>query len=65
MTVNDLDRHRKCVHRLQPKSGSTRLWRCASADCKDKDKIWPRLDNFRSHLKRMHKDEDTELLVAQ
>ena len=33
--------------------------------CKAGDKIWPRLDNFRSHVKRMHEGEDLEQLVKR
>jgi len=32
----------------------TKKFRCLVPGCKSKDKSWPRLDNFRSHLKRVH-----------
>ncbi|KAI9713328.1 MAG: hypothetical protein M1812_006687 [Candelaria pacifica] len=62
-TSNDLDRHKKSVHRIIPKRGSMKSYRCFSASCKTKDKLWPRLDNFRQHLKRMHQSEDTDELL--
>jgi hypothetical protein len=54
-TVNDLDRHRKSVHRI---GLSEKSYQCASETCRNKGKIWPRLDNFKQHMTRMHKDED-------
>ncbi|QSZ36502.1 hypothetical protein DSL72_006382 [Monilinia vaccinii-corymbosi] len=55
-TTNDLDRHTKSKHPLAAtsKAESMRRYRCVVPDCKSKDKAWPRLDNFRSHLKRVH-----------
>jgi hypothetical protein len=45
-----------------------KLYRCLVAGCKSSEKVWPRGDNFRSHLKRVHghiipSDEDFEKLV--
>lgn len=54
-TVNDLDRHTKSKH---PGEMQSKTYRCLVAGCKSQDKIWPRLDNFRSHLKRMHHLQD-------
>lgn len=51
-TVNDLDRHKKSVHNLE----GTR-YQCRIGPCSSKDKTWPRADNFRSHLKRIHGQE--------
>ncbi|KAM3075183.1 hypothetical protein ACMFMF_005862 [Clarireedia jacksonii] len=56
-TTNDLERHVKSKHpsaalsRAEP----TKKYHCHTSGCKSKDKAWPRLDNFRSHLKRVHK----------
>ncbi|KAF4837158.1 Metallothionein expression activator [Colletotrichum tropicale] len=51
-TPNDLDRHKSSVH---PELDSGPRWRCnISAQCQAKDKLWPRADNFRQHLKRVH-----------
>jgi hypothetical protein len=40
---------------------------CLVDGCKSKDKKWPRLDNFRSHLKRIHhlSDGETEHYVRR
>ncbi|KAA8569156.1 hypothetical protein EYC84_000825 [Monilinia fructicola] len=55
-TTNDLDRHTKSKHHLATtsKAGPTKKYRCVVPGCRSKDKAWPRLDNFRSHLKRVH-----------
>jgi hypothetical protein len=36
---------------------------CAADSCTNKDKIWPRLDNFKQHVQRMHKDDDLIELI--
>ncbi|CAI6332104.1 unnamed protein product [Periconia digitata] len=61
-TKNDLDRHKKSVHRVGVEKGS---YQCASEHCRNKGKIWPRLDNFKQHIHRMHKDEDEHDLVTR
>jgi hypothetical protein len=53
-TTNDLDRHIKSKHPSAGPSGHTKRYRCHVQGCKSKEKSWPRLDNFRSHLKRVH-----------
>ncbi|CAD6444423.1 5937cd55-9aab-4e35-9a5a-ab4f32212113 [Sclerotinia trifoliorum] len=64
-TTNDLDRHTKSKHPLATTSRaeSMKKYHCVVSGCKSKDKVWPRLDNFRSHLKRVHsnyvKSEDS------
>lgn len=59
-TINDLLRHKKSVHRIGVERDS---YQCASEHCRNRGKIWPRLDNFKQHIHRMHKDEDeTELI---
>lgn len=52
-TSNDLNRHIQSVHPniIVP---DARYWECLVPLCKLSSKQWPRLDNFRSHLKRMH-----------
>ncbi|KAK5941479.1 hypothetical protein PMZ80_006758 [Knufia obscura] len=51
-TTNDLDRHVKTVHRsIKP---GERVWKCNMPSCTVPDKIWPRLDNFKQHVSRMH-----------
>lgn len=54
-TTNDLDRHTRSKHpSTLDESIPTKRFRCHVQGCKSKDKTWPRLDNFRSHLKRVH-----------
>lgn len=64
ITVNDLNRHKKSVHKIEL-AITTKSFRCASPRCKAPGKLWPRLDNFKQHLKRMHKDENVENLIAR
>lgn len=55
-TTNDLDRHTKSKHPLATttRAESMKKYHCVVSGCKSKDKVWPRLDNFRSHIKRVH-----------
>lgn len=55
-TTNDLERHRKGVHGIF--NLGDKLWRCKINGCTCANKIWPRRDNFTSHLKRMHYPND-------
>ncbi|KAF1940248.1 hypothetical protein EJ02DRAFT_350471 [Clathrospora elynae] len=61
-TTNDLDRHKKCVHRIDLTKKS---YQCAAENCRNKEKIWPRLDNFKQHVERMHKDKDSIDLIKR
>lgn len=54
-TTNDLDRHKRSKHPESETLGNRYV--CRIGACKSKDKIWPRADNFRAHLKRMHKQD--------
>ena len=51
-TKNDLDRHRKTMHKIL--SPNDRFWKCFFPDCAKTEKVWPRLDNFKAHIVRMH-----------
>ncbi|KAL8671475.1 MAG: hypothetical protein Q9168_004025 [Polycauliona sp. 1 TL-2023] len=64
-TNNDLDRHKKSVHKIMPKNSTDRSFRCAAINCPKRDKIWPRLDNFRQHCLRIHPDEPCDELVRK
>ena len=64
-TVNDLERHQKTVHGVEPSHGQSRMYKCFSTNCKQWEKEWPRMDNFKQHLIRMHKSESTEDLIRQ
>ncbi|KAI3326213.1 hypothetical protein HD806DRAFT_552516 [Xylariaceae sp. AK1471] len=55
-TTNDLDRHKRSVHPTSQALGNR--YRCPIGACKNKDKIWPRADNFKAHLKRVHLKEN-------
>ncbi|KAK3309055.1 uncharacterized protein B0T15DRAFT_392374 [Chaetomium strumarium] len=51
-TNNDLERHKRCVHKLR--RGDETVYRCNVGSCRDKPKDWPRQDNFIQHLRRKH-----------
>ncbi|KAI2781403.1 hypothetical protein F4815DRAFT_492628 [Daldinia loculata] len=62
-TPNDLDRHKRSLHPDEHADGDR--YRCQVGPCFNKNKIWPRADNFRAHMKRVHqkeliKDEDLD-----
>lgn len=62
-TINDLNRHYKTVHKL---GATENVYVCAADECKGKDKIWPRLDNFKQHIGRIHKEyTDMEELIRR
>ncbi|KAK5661381.1 hypothetical protein OQA88_11280 [Cercophora sp. LCS_1] len=48
-TTNDLTRHKQSVHGMDGVK-----YRCYEGTCKNKTKDWPRADNFKQHLKRVH-----------
>ncbi|KAI1293961.1 hypothetical protein F5Y03DRAFT_411169 [Xylaria venustula] len=54
-TTNDLDRHKRSVHPGSQTFGNRYV--CQIGACKSKDKVWPRADNFKAHLKRVHNKE--------
>lgn len=60
-TLNDLDRHRKSVHGAYDIEDP--VWKCFVEGCKSREKIWPRQDNFKAHLERMHRGVDVEHYV--
>ncbi|KAJ2997815.1 hypothetical protein NUW58_g526 [Xylaria curta] len=67
-TTNDLDRHKRSVHPGSQTSGT--FYQCRIHDCKNKKKIWPRADNFKAHLKRVHSqdnlsEEDLEACIVK
>ncbi|PLB37195.1 putative C2H2 finger domain protein [Aspergillus candidus] len=64
-TINDLARHKKCVHKQEPERGPKVLYLCFGEDCPRRNKRWPRLDNFRQHLARMHHEEDADALLKR
>jgi hypothetical protein len=39
------------------------MYMCFGTNCPRPEKRWPRLDNFRNHLNRMHHDEDEGSLL--
>lgn len=59
-TPYELSRHLKTVHKQ-----ATTTYRCVAAVCKKRDKLWTRVDNFRQHIRKSHKDEGEEDLVKR
>ncbi|KAJ5121225.1 uncharacterized protein N7515_009186 [Penicillium bovifimosum] len=64
-TINDLARHKKCVHNKEPERGPKMTYMCFGSNCPRPNKRWPRLDNFKQHLNRMHHEEDGEMLLKK
>ena len=64
-TINDLERHQKSVHKIQPEHGYSKEYKCFGDSCPKRDKEWPRFDNFKQHLKRIHQQESTETLIMK
>lgn len=58
-TKNDLDRHKKSIHQFH----TGKSFMCAAPHCAKKSKVWPRADNFRQHILRLHKDWDVHKLM--
>lgn len=51
---NDLERHKKCVHGIIPEAGP-RVWYICPIGGRDGcRKLWPRMDNLRTHVVRNH-----------
>lgn len=63
-TINDLQRHKKSKHGIGIDTITT-SFKCASPSCKNQAKIWPRRDNFKQHILRMHKNEDVKALISR
>ncbi|KAK0728598.1 hypothetical protein B0T26DRAFT_178543 [Lasiosphaeria miniovina] len=64
-TNNDLLRHKQSVHRADGTK-----YRCDISQCRTRFKAWPRADNFRSHLKKIHNylvgpNDDLERFILQ
>ncbi|KAJ9660820.1 hypothetical protein H2198_002359 [Neophaeococcomyces mojaviensis] len=55
VTTNDRDRHMKTVHAILNKGD--RIYICHIDNCSASTKIWPRLDNFKQHVSRMHGEQ--------
>lgn len=64
-TRNDLERHRKSVHSKCPQCGPKETYKCFGRNCGHPEKVWPRLDNFKAHLRHKHSEEDEEQLLSQ
>lgn len=59
VTDNDFDRHQVSVHGQPSRKGKNRVWICAYPNC-HQDKEWTRVDNFRTHIKKVHHVNDVE-----
>lgn len=58
-TKNDLDRHKKSIHQVY----TGKSYMCAAPHCAKKNKIWPRADNFRQHIIRLHDEWNVQELM--
>lgn len=41
------------------------MYLCFGQNCPRPSKRWPRLDNFKQHLSRMHNEEDEDALLKK
>ena len=62
---HDLRRHIMSVHDLRMCGILNKVYKCASEHCKKRDKLWPRLDNFKQHVLKMHKEESPNDLIER
>lgn len=51
--AHDVDRHKRSKH---PSAANNKRYRCYIQGCKSGHKSWTRPDNFRSHVKTVHKE---------
>ena len=56
----DLRRHQSSKH-----NAGKNEYQCAAANCRKKDKVWNRLDNFRKHIKKFHIGENVDALIEK
>jgi hypothetical protein len=63
-TQNDLDRHLKSKH-LGGIDSKSKSWQCVGKGCKSPAKIWPRFDNFKQHVTKMHSKENARELIER
>lgn len=64
-TINDLAFHKRWVHNKEPERRPKMMYMCFGVNCPRPNKRWPRLDNFKQHLSRMHHEEDGEVLLER
>ncbi|KAF2674588.1 hypothetical protein BT63DRAFT_14795 [Microthyrium microscopicum] len=64
ITQNDLDRHKKSKH-FNGIFGKTKSFQCVGKNCRNPKKIWPRHDNFKQHVVKMHPNEDVEDVIKR
>ena len=60
-SVHDLKRHKRTVHG----EACEESYMCAVTGCKKPNKSWPRCDNFKAHVKRMHPREDVDEIIQR
>ena len=60
---SDLDRHRRPTHSVGART--LKYWKCFAPCCPKANKEWPRLDNFKQHLVRMHEDQPMKALIQK
>ncbi|KAF1817601.1 hypothetical protein P152DRAFT_23973 [Eremomyces bilateralis CBS 781.70] len=61
-TKNDLARHQKTKHGIEDGRG---YWYCPAKNCNKRNKPWPRWDNFKNHVKKIHDDQDVDELLER
>ncbi|WEW58484.1 hypothetical protein PRK78_003952 [Emydomyces testavorans] len=64
-TAIDLERHKVSVHGIIPKHGTYRVYKCFVPGCSSLDKEWSRLDNFRQHVRKKHKNYNVDQVIQR
>ena len=66
---SDLDRHKRTRHNIPSSRRPNRSWICQACQTDGKgrnnSKVWLRLDNFRDHCRKSHKNQAVNDLVAR
>lgn len=60
----ELTRHLKDLHYIRPSGGDRDFYMCAIAHCSQRTKLWTRVDKFRGHIRKAHRDSSEDWLVT-
>lgn len=61
---HDLHRHQRSKHGDKSLGSQSSGYHCPAENC-NREKLWPRLDNLKQHIAKVHSKEDTNNLIAR
>lgn len=64
-TSNDLERHMGSKHHIFLPNSKLKVYKCQARGCEGKRKLWPRFDNFKQHIERMHAGCDVDEIIRR